>query len=427
MNKVWLVIQREYWIRVRKKSFLLMTLLSPLLFAALMVIPAWIASTSTFKDAKIIQVLDQSGMFKNKLPDAEKITFKYVEGDLASVRKKFELSKDYALLIIPPAPDNIPKGIKIISEKNVSVEVESAIEKRLENIVIQKTTGIEDAQLKKLRSAINIQTETKEGKDSSSIIVFAVAFAAAFMIYISIFIYGAQVMRAVIEEKTSRIIEVMISSIKPIQLMMGKIIGVAAVGLTQFLLWIVLTFAISTVAGSALSPRVEMAKKVTEMSTEVQNEGSQMITKVLGILGGLDISLILVSFLFYFVFGYLLYSSLFAAVGSAGDSETDAQQFMLPVTMPLILSIIMVQNIIQEPNSNMAFWFSIVPFTAPVCMMARLPSGVPTWELILSMFLMIVGFVSTTWVAARIYRIGILMYGKKVSFKEIGKWMFMKQ
>ncbi len=439
MNKIWLIIQREYWVRVRKRSFIIMTLLSPMLFAALMVVPALIASSSLFKEEKTIQILDQSKIFKEKLNNTSKITFKYLDTDSVQARKNFEQSKDYALLIIPNMSINNPTGFKMIGKKNISLDVESYLEDELERIIREErmtAMGIKQEDLEKTKAKIRIATETQEGKESSSGVIYAVSFLGAILIYMSVLLYGVQVMRSVIEEKTNRIVEVMISSVKPIQLMLGKIIGVAGVGLTQFLLWIILTFAISSVVtamvgGDKLAKeQLEQVKKMnrdadlqekvekTDMATSIEKIGSA--------LSNLNIPLILGSFLFYFVGGYLLYSAMFAAVGSAGDNETEAQQFTLPVSLPLIIGFILAQSIISEPNSSLAFWLSMIPFTSPIVMMVRVASGVPAWELLLSMSLLVLGFLFVTWLAARIYRVGILMYGKKVNFKELAKWMFAK-
>ena len=244
-------------------------------------------------------------------------------------------------------------------------------------------------------------------------------------------------MRGVMEEKTSRIVEVMLSSVKPFHLMMGKIIGIALVGLTQFLLWVFLTIALYSVASVTVLKNIDINQ--VQQKAEVLKVGADLnymqmkniekpnvITAVWNDFKSIDIFTIFVCFLFYFLAGYLLYAAMFAAIGSAVDNETDTQQFMLPITIPLIFSFVIAQNVIQDPTSSMAFWFSIIPFTSPVIMMVRLPFGVPAWELALSMLLLIIGFIFTTWIAAKVYRTGILMYGKKISWKEIGKWLFYK-
>ena len=243
-------------------------------------------------------------------------------------------------------------------------------------------------------------------------------------------------MRGVIEEKTNRILEVIISSVKPFQLMMGKIIGVAMVGLTQFLLWVVFTFLITSAVSPLLLGGESRWDQMMQQMEQIDQEDKKALEEISGsseslesffeVVSSLDIPQILLAFIFFFLGGYLLYSALFAAVGSAVDSETDTQQFMLPITIPLVLAIIVAQTVIANPDSQVAFWFSMVPFTSPVVMMVRLPFGVPAWELYLSMALLIAGFLFTTWIAARIYRVGVLMYGKKITYKELGKWLFYK-
>jgi ABC-2 type transport system permease protein len=260
---------------------------------------------------------------------------------------------------------------------------------------------------------------------------------AGILIYMFIFLYGVQVMRGVMEEKTSRIVEVILSSVKPFQLMMGKIIGVALVGLTQFLLWIILTVTLYSAASATVLKNIDM--KQVQQKEQVLKVGADLnyrqmkaidkpniITEVWDDFKSVDVAAIVLCFLFYFLAGYLMYSALFAAVGAAVDNEADTQQFMLPITIPLIFSFIIAQNVIQDPESSIAFWFSLIPLTSPIIMMVRLPFGVPVWELALSMGLLVIGFIVTTWLAARVYRTGILMYGKKVTWKELGKWLFYK-
>jgi len=257
-----------------------------------------------------------------------------------------------------------------------------------------------------------------------------VGFAAAILIYMSLFIYGIQVMRGIIEEKTSRIVEVVISSVKPFQLMMGKIVGIGLVGLTQFLLWITLSIGLMTVASQVMfkgkmdqiKSEVPMNKQAAAVSTD--GPGMDIIKAVQTV----DWTYILPIFIIFFLGGYMLYSALFAAVGSAVESDTETQQFMLPITLPLLFTYIMSFSfIVNNPDSSLSFWLSIIPFTSPIAMMVRLPFGVPNWELALSIILLIAGFIFTTWVASRIYRVGILMYGKKVSFAELGKWFMYKE
>ena len=284
------------------------------------------------------------------------------------------------------------------------------------------------------------------GKETSTSteVSFVIGFASGLLIYMFIFLYGVQVMRGVIEEKISRIVEVIISSVKPFQLMLGKIIGVAMVGLTQFIIWVVMTGVLIGLAQATLfkdirlndnpivkTQQLQPGMNVTNFDLNAQTKDQEKLenaklTQIYQDIMGRNFLLLISVFIFYFLGGYLLYSALFAAVGAAVENETETQQFILPITIPLILAFVVAQTVIQDPEGPVSFWFSIVPFTSPVVMMVRLPFGVPAWELALSMLLLIAGFIFTTWLAGRIYRTGILMYGKKVSWRELGKWLFYK-
>jgi ABC-2 type transport system permease protein len=289
-------------------------------------------------------------------------------------------------------------------------------------------------------STIKIGNEGKEEKSYPEVSMILGMFSGI-LIYFFIFLFGSQVMRGVIEEKTNRIIEVIISSVKPFQLMMGKITGIGLVGLTQFLLWVILTGTIITVGISSFSSKIKSGSATEQMiqsqtkgmnamqlsnTTDTSKLSGEQSNEVISAIQSIDFPVMIGMFLFFFLFGYLLYAALFAAVGSAVDSEADTQQFMLPLTVPLILSIIMAQYVIQEPQGPIAFWFSIIPLTSPVIMMIRIPFGVPYYQIILSMTLLVAGFLGTTWLAAKIYRTGILMYGKKVSYSELWKWLKYK-
>jgi ABC-2 type transport system permease protein len=418
-----------------------MTLLSPFLFALVWVVPAWLAMNSS--ETKKIMVIDNSGIFKNKLRESDKLEFTYTNSALETAKNDLERLDYYALLYIPAVLDiQNPQGITLIADNSPSLEIEQSIEERLEEIVKEekiKQAGIDQSVLKSLETRISLSSKvmSKDGdeKDSSSLASFIVGFAAAFLIYMFIFVYGAQIMRGVIEEKTNRIIEVMISTVKPFDLMMGKILGIAMVGLTQFLLWTVLTLVLSSTLSAFVLKDNIAAAPTQQIQTISKNQATEPIqemqkgnamTQVLKAVATINFPLILGCFLFYFMGGYFFYGALFAAIGSAVDNETDTQQFMMPITIPLIVAIIAAQFIIQDPNSTLAWWLSMIPFTSPITMMIRLPFGVPTYELILSMGLLIAGFIATTWLAARIYRVGILMYGKKVTYKELSKWLFYK-
>ncbi|MEC9209707.1 MAG: ABC transporter permease [Bacteroidota bacterium] len=414
MHKIWLIIKREYLVRVRKKSFIVMTILGPLLMAALMIVPIYLASES--QEERIIAVNQQEKFF---LEDTEFLHFTIIpDFEATNLSKDFSQSPYYALLYIEG------EKFTLYSNQQITLSVSNDIQRQLEQIIEinnLKEAGINPQIIENAKAEIQITTKLidKDGSstNSHSEASMGIGFIAGFLIYIFIFMYGTMVMRGVIEEKTSRIVEVIISSVKPFQLMMGKILGVAIVGLTQFILWILLTIIISTIAELTFLDASSMA---TEMSP---NEQSIILSQLVSITGGINLTQIFLSFIFYFVAGYLMYSSLFAAVGSAVDAEADTQQFILPITIPLILSIILIQPIMDNPDGTLAFWMSIIPFTSPVIMMVRLPFGVADWELFLSMVVLVSTFITTTWLAGRIYRTGILMYGKKANYKELWKWL----
>ncbi len=448
MKNILLIIQREYLTRVKKKSFIVMTILGPLLMGLMYAVIIWAALSST--DTKSIDVIDESGYFKGKIPASAEYVFTYPATTLEQAKGQFKESGKDALVFIPSDILEKPDGVQIFAETGVPLElqskIESTLEKEIENIRLTEA-GITQSVLESAK--INVGSETinlKEGneKKSSSSAATIIGIACAFLIYMSVFIYGAQVMRGVMEEKTSRIVEVIISSVKPFQLMIGKIVGVGLVGLTQFLLWILLTLGIFSIGGKILGSKLmetQAAMSQTQMqnlppearemaANQIGNTGSgmptQMLPDVFNALSTLPIATIVIAFLFYFLGGFLLYSALFGAVGSAVDGDTDTQQFMLPITIPIIASFILAQFVMRDPNSSLAFWTSMIPFTSPIIMMVRIPFGVPIWQLVLSISLLIAGFIFTTWLAARIYRIGILMYGKKATWKELAKWVFYK-
>ena len=435
MSKVGLIIQREYWTRVRKKSFLIMTVLGPLFFAGIMIVPAWLGARESSEE-KVVAVIDESGLLGSKLVVAsvgDNLRYEHVQIPLDEAKADIPKSNRYGLLYIPEIDINNPQGINFFSEGSPSMSVQRTIERALKEQLREmrlEQSSISRETLDLIEADVNVNTinltDSGSEQQGSAGVASAVGYVSAFLIYMFIFLYGAQVMRGVIEEKTSRIIEVIISSVRPFQLMMGKIIGVASVGLTQFLLWVVLTLVIAGVGLSffagdlaATSPEAMAQQVPEEQAAQVE-----AVTGVMDALGTVNIPLIIGCFVFYFLGGYLLYSALFAAVGSAADSDTDTQQFMLPVASPLILSIVTLAAVLNEPNGTLAMWMSMIPFTSPVTMMMRIPFGVPTWQLLLSMVLLVAGFVFTTWVAAKIYRIGILTYGSKVNYKTIGKWLF---
>ncbi|GAA4403923.1 ABC transporter permease [Nibrella viscosa] len=449
MKIIFLILKREYLVRVRKRSFIVMTILGPLLIFGFYAVVGWAAISSI--EQKKVDVIDDSGLFKNKLENTKSLSFSYPDATFQAAKSNFLNSKKDVLVHIPENVMEQPKSLQMFAEKGVSLEIKSsierAIEKEIESIKLTQA-GITRKVLQDAK--VNVDSETislsEEGeKTSSAGAATIIGGICAFLIYISVFVYGTQVMRGVMEEKTNRIVEVIISSVKPFQLMMGKIIGVALVGLTQFTLWIVLTIALTSLGTSILGPRFAQQRAQTVMATQpgmqqqmqrdedttdetvvaqAQTAPKNPVDDVMKAINSLNIPMIIACFLFYFLGGYLLYSALFGAVGAAVDNETEVQQFMLPITLPVIFSFIIAQFVLRDPNGSLAFWTSMIPFTSPIIMMVRIPLGVPGWELALSMTLLVLGFVGTTWLAARIYRVGILMYGKKVNYKELSKWIF---
>ena len=419
-----------------------MTIIGPILMAALVILPTYIASLEVEKE-KIIGVIDESYLAKTSLKNTKKTTFEFINDmSFESAQREFnDLGYD-AILYIPESILAIKK-VQIVSKNEIGIDLKSNISRALEREIERQKLIAENIDadiLHRIKTDIKVRTsiinEQGEAEESFTELSMGLGFIAGFLIYMFIFIYGTQVMRSVIEEKTSRIVEVIISSVKPFQLMMGKIVGVALVGLTQFLLWIVLTSMIVLIAQQFLPKSVftSQDQQVTEiMNSQNLNspESIDLESKEVGdifssLLKSIDIGKLLISFLFFFLAGYLLYASLFAAVGSAVDNETDTQQFMLPITIPLIFALIMVQAIIRNPEGAISFWLSIIPFTSPIIMMVRIPFGVDIWEIILSIVLLIATFIGTTWIAGKIYKTGILMYGKKVTYKELWKWLKYK-
>ncbi len=435
MNKILLVIQREYLTRIQKKSFWIASLLGPILITAIYAVPIWLAMQD--KEVKRIEVVDESGLFQiTDLVDKE-VEFKLVNKPVADLKANFAKEGYTALVHLPKDILTNGKDLKIYSEKNLSLSLKSSIERVIEKkvrAVLMKEAGIASEVYEKTQVDVGSETVTvsESGDETSSSSGGAMILAGVMgmLLYITLLLYGSQVMNGVIEEKSSRIIEVIISSIKPYQLMLGKILGVGMVGLTQFLLWIVLTIGLSQVASkfyqtSPIQQKMEQVKKADPKVAREINDVSPM-AEVTKVIESTNIPLVVGGFLFYFLFGYLLYSSLFAAIGSAVESATEAQQFTFIVMLPIIAAFMMAQFTMQDPDSTMAFWASMIPFTSPINMMVRLPYGVPAWELATSMTLLVLGFLACSWISARIYRIGILMYGKKVTVKEMAKWLFYK-
>lgn len=431
MGKILLILQREYLTRVKKKSFIIMTLLGPILLAAVMVIPMWLAINSS-SDQKIL-VIDHSNFFENELENGEKIIFEYIDLDLDKA-KIFIKESDYSgLLYIPQMELHNTKELQYFSSKGAGVEVTSFMKRkitdRIKNLKL-KEKGFNNDEIEALSTKIQLKTlkiTAGEDEQTNTTAATMIGYISAILIYMFIFMYGVQIMKGVMEEKSNRIVEVIISSVKPFELMMGKVLGVAAVSLTQFLAWIILSFGVTTFLSSFSNVNDFKQENIEQTLMETQNVDQAMdMHTIVSAMQTINFPLVIGCFLFFFFAGYLIYASLFAAVGAAVDNDTDTQQFMLPITIPMIVAFVVAQGIMKDPESPMAFWFSIFPLTSPVVMPIRIPFDIPFWEILLSMALLIIGFISTIWFAAKIYRVGILMYGKKVSYKEIGKWLFYK-
>ena len=441
MRKIGLIIAREYLSRVKKKSFIVMTFLGPILIGLMYGVAIWLAvNADEMNSKKTVKVIDESKLFEGNIRNSNSLEFEFVNDDIESLKMDVLKSEDNYLLVIP---NNITKNklddVQLYSKKQASISVVSYIEKELEsklkdNKLIEN--GISSDVLKSLNMEVSISTLrlTDEGEESGSAgASYGIGMFASILIYLFIFLYGVQVMRGVIEEKNNRIVEVIISSVRPFQLMMGKIVGIALVGLTQFILWVVLTSAISGLISQELVSEVKNLD-TTEISTSAPatvptapanaNVDNEAMAEIANAINTINFPLLIGTFLFYFLAGYLLYSALFAAIGSAVDSEAETQQFMFPVTIPLIFSFVLSSSaVVNNPDGPIAFWLSMIPLTSPIVMMVRIPFGVPTWQLVTSMILLILGFIATVWLAAKIYRTGILMYGKKVTFKEMLKWL----
>ncbi len=429
MNKILLIIQREYSTRVRKRSFIIMSVLSPLLIAAFYGLAFLFAISDS--DQKQLLVLDESGIFYNRLKNTPSLTFEYTKEPFPQAKQHFLKQGYYAFLHVPQMTIDTLRQVLIYAEQSISFEIENDIKNLIEKEVekaklIAQGIDIQVLQSAKTDIALKVRQLLEKGeKDSHSLVLTGIGFVSGFLIYFFVFIYGVQMMRGVLEEKTSRVVEVVISSVKPFQLMLGKIIGIAGVGLTQIIIWIVLgTLALSTVGVIAGADK-NQATALQPVQTTAQQAPVSDMANILQIVNSIDIPLLLFGFVFYFLFGYLLYAALFSAVGAAVDNETDTQQFMLPITLPIVFAITVSSVIIREPSGTLAFCLSVIPITSPVVMMVRLPFIGFGWELMLSMSVLITSFVLAVWVAARIYRVGILMHGKKPSYKDLVKWVLM--
>ncbi len=459
MNKIGLIIWREYLTRVRKKSFIIMTFLGPVLFAALIVLPGWLTTVEDREvqeiavveyDANNQPVPDSLQFFRNVIPDRENMKFIYLHNVvLPDILRTYEAANYDGVLFLPQSLISAGSraSVEFYYRKTPSMGMEEYISSSIEKFLFSNkliTKNISSKMIESLETSINLNRINWKNwpnkQEDATDVKRGLGYIGGFLIYIFIFMYGAQVMRGVMEEKTSRIVEVIISSVTPFQLMMGKIIGIALIGLTQFVAWLILTVGISTAVQQIFLPMP--AAQITQQAapSDIMNPAAdleqtpqaeeagkaqvaEMFSDIRKQLGQINVALVIGAFLFYFLGGYILYGALFAAIGAAVDNETDTQQFMLPITIPLILGLFVMINSFVNPMGKLAIWFSIIPLTSPIVMMARIPFEVPAIQILASVALLILTFLATTWLAAKIYRTGILMYGKKVSYRELWKWL----
>ncbi|MDX2001498.1 MAG: ABC transporter permease [Chitinophagales bacterium] len=431
MNKVWLIIQREYLTRVRKKSFIIMTILGPLGFVLFFIFLVVAFGQSETK--KKIAVVNESG-YDIVIRDTTNLYFAQEDTSLGYLELVYKQKGYDGILHIPPIRNTSrPNGIEYRSEDQLGIVALTHIESQLTNEM--REIKIREANLDKTilteLNETNVQVRQKtlgeEGETEVNAIVSAgVGYAMGLIIYITMFIYGSMVMRGVAEEKTNRVVEIIISSVKPFQLMLGKIIGIGAVSITQFALWAILITITQFVFGIIFYQELSEVQQMLSDPTLAQQSGKEELAKSLAALANINFTAIFLYFIFYFIGGYLLYGALFAAVGAAANEQDDMQALNLIISIPIIISMFIMMKVVQDPNTPLAFWASVFPFTSPIVMMARIPFNPPFWQILLSMVLLIGGFIFSTWLAGKVYRVGILMYGKRISIREIGRWLFYK-
>lgn len=434
MNHLPLIIKREYFTKVKNKSFIVMTFLSPLIFITLIAVVAYLTQLNHDK-TRVISVLDETKTVENLFKSSGNTTYNILDMPLEDAKNLTQTTNGYGLLHISPNNDStgFSKSVTFYSKESPSLtlisDIESRLEKEFTNHELEKR-GVDLEMINASKVNLSISQESFEGEKTSkmdSIIKLVFGGAAGYLLFMFIIIYGNMIMRSVIEEKTSRIIEVIISSVKPVQLMLGKIIGTSLAGITQFIVWIllgsILMFVVSLVLGIDMaqmqSPQQEMLQQAMA-HPELSIEAQSMVNAFFN----LPLTNLIVAFVLFFIGGYLLYSSLYAAIGAAVDNETDTQQFMLPILMPLILAVyIGIFTVVEDPHGTISTIFSFVPLTSPVVMLMRIPFGVPIWQQLVSLLILIGTFIFAVWFAAKIYRVGILMYGKKPTYKDLIKWM----
>lgn len=442
MNKIGIIIGREFNERVRKKSFIITTLLTPLLMIGLMVAPM-LLTQYTGSEQKCIAVVDDSKLIGQHLQSNDEILFE--QTPLTIELARIEYSDRFAILHIGKSIMENPGDVRLYTNSTASITLEMNIASQLESVIEEiklQRLNIEDLPsiLASIKTNINLQSysngtpadsdsESNTGeKANSSIVATVVAYVLSFMLYMFILIYGVMVMQSVIEEKNSRVLEVMVSTVRPLDMMLGKILGVASVALLQIAIWIALIMGVGYFVMPELIPdEMSMAVAMLQQGASPESLGTDTDMGLLQAIATLTdmgyLMKIIGSLLVFMVGGFLLYAALFAAIGSAVDNPQDAQQLQTPVTIPIILSLFVMLSVINDPTSELAFWFSMIPLTSPIVMMARIPYDIPGWEIALSLGILIATFIIVVWFAGKIYRVGILMHGKKPSIKELWKWM----
>ncbi|MDT0556763.1 ABC transporter permease [Patiriisocius hiemis] len=434
MNHLSLIIKREYLNKVRNKSFIIMTFLTPLIMVGIFTLVAYLSNLNS-NDVREISILDESGLFTNSFEDTSSLKYTFVSGQsLNEAKKDSEESNNYGLLYIPKVDDiqELAEATVFFSEDSPSLGVMDDIEDIIRdeaNKIRLSQANIDINKIEELRIRVDTKLETFEGEKTSKLgsgLKLAFGGLAGYILFMFIIIYGNMIMRSVIEEKTSRIIEVIVSSVKPVKLLLGKIFGTSLAGITQFLVWVILIGVLMTVVPLILGIDVSSVQTPQQEALTQAGGGdiNNIMRDVLIEFNNLPILNLVIMFIFFFIGGYLLYASLYAAIGAAVDSETDTQQFMLPILMPLILAVYVgFFTVIDNPHGTVSQIFSYIPFTSPVVMLMRIPFGVPIWQQILSVVILFATFMGTVWFAAKIYRVGILMYGKKPTYKELFKWL----
>lgn len=444
IGKIKLVAGREYSIRVKKKSFIFTTILTPILFAALMIVPSVVMLMGGDEEVRKVMVVDNSGVVAPTLVDTEIVDYEVLQGvSVDSLKANFEATGAYAIVEISQLDENKNVSITAYSAKQMNMELKSSI-KRSANAALEayklESYDIEnlDKILEDVKSDVELSAYTigndGDAKKSMVEISMALSYIMSFFIYIFVFMFGNMVMNSVIQEKSNRIVEVIVSSVKPFDLMLGKILGVAGVAVTQFLIWVLLTvvlvFGFQAVMGPELftagaDQMTQMAGVDAEAMMAAAAAPSGPLADIMGALSQINFPYIIGCFLIYFVLGYLLYAAMFAAVGSAVENEADTQQLTLPISLPLIIGLFIMLHTFEHPESSLSFWASMIPFTSPMVMLARIPfeGAVPTWELLLSIGLLFVTFLAIVYLSGKIYRVGILMYGKKATWKDLWKWL----